>query len=137
MHVFAQNYLLVYWCVFMIPILLPVLEVQFATPICSNKQHQILHVQLCIKHQFLPFFQPSFPIHNNRCWSRSQTAIFSFLFCDGKKKGLVDLHRPFCSTDSQIWKLLIGVNNYKGHPLNYVPLSRAQKSNAQATKGHR
>ena len=45
----------------------------------------------------------------------------------------MDLRRPFCSTDSQIlgvsvgrfvlltprfWELLIGVNNYKGHPLN-------------------
>ena len=29
----------------------------------------------------------------------------------------MDLHRPFCSTDSQI---LGGVNNYKGHPLNDV-----------------
>ena len=28
--------------------------------------------------------------------------IFSFLFGDGEKKGLVDLRRPFCSTDSQI-----------------------------------
>ena len=33
---------------------------QLATPTCSNKQHQILHVQLCTKHQFLPFFQPYF-----------------------------------------------------------------------------
>ena len=28
----------------------------------------------------------------------------------------------------RFWELLIGVNNYKGHPLNNVPLSRAQKN---------
>ena len=37
----------------------------------------------------------------------------------------------------RFWELLIGVNNYKGHPLNDVPLSRAQKSNAHAIKEHR
>ena len=27
--------------------------------------------------------------------------LFLFLFCGGGKRGLVDLHRKFCSTDSQ------------------------------------
>ena len=40
--------------------------------------------------------------------------LFSIFICGGGKKGLVDLHRTFCSTDSQIWESLIGVDNYKG-----------------------
>ena len=37
----------------------------------------------------------------------------------------------------RFWELLIGVNNYKGHPLNDVRLSRVQKLNAHATNERR
>ena len=36
----------------------------------------------------------------------------------------------------RFWELLIGVNNYKGHPLSYndVPLSRVQKQQRNIVK---
>ena len=50
----------------------------------------------------------------------------------GLVSGLVDLHRPFCSADSQILGV---VNRYKGHPLNGIPLLCAcLETSSQATK---
>ena len=41
----------------------------------------------------------------------------------------MDLHiGRFVLLTPRFWELLIGINYYKGHPLNDVPLSRAQKS---------
>ena len=37
----------------------------------------------------------------------------------------------------RFWELLIGVNKYKGHLLNNVPLSRAYSTSAHVTKEHR
>ena len=51
--------------------------------------------------------------------------LFFVLFGDSEKRvwwisiGRIVLQTP------RFWELLIGVNNYKGHPLNDVPLLRA------------
>ena len=97
----------------------------------------LLYSELLFKTRFKSSFRQYGAYRVASLVPTSQTAIFRFCLVTAKK-GLVDLRRPFCSTDSQELIIgVIGVNNYKGHPLNDVPLSRAQKSNAHATKEHR
>ena len=73
-----------------------------------------------------------------KCSLVPRPLFFSFLFGgDGEKRVWWISVGRFVLLTPRFWELLIGINNYKGHPLNDVPLLRAQKSNAHETKEHR
>ena len=57
---------------------------------------------------------------------------FLFLFGDVEKRVWWISIGRFVLLTPRFWELLIGVSNYKGHPLNDVPLSHAQNN----YKGH-